>query len=101
MTESGGKGKKEDKERVGELLLISPLHSPLYNELQLWLQIKTELFSLLGDYLQSGAWWRYDHNRPEGKRTPPGREEEREEGGKRRRRKRRGEKQGRREVKGG
>lgn len=62
MTESGGKrGKKEEKgrERVRGVLLISPLHSLFYNELQLWLQIKTELFFFLsffsGDYLQLGA----------------------------------------------
>lgn len=43
------KGKKEEKERVRGVL-ISPLHSLFYNELQLWLQIKIGLFSffLLG-----------------------------------------------------
>ena len=55
-----GKKEKKGRERVWGVLLISPLHSLFYNELQLWLQIKTELFFFFlsffsGDYLQSGA----------------------------------------------
>lgn len=74
-----GKKEKKGRERVWGVLLISPLHSLFYNELQLWLQIKTELF--FSFFLSSPViicsqvpGWRYDHNRAEGERTQPGRE---------------------------
>lgn len=51
----GGEKRERWREWGGAINLC---HSQFYNELQLWLQIKTELFSFffLGDYLQSGAW---------------------------------------------
>lgn len=88
------RGKKEEKERVRGVL-ISPLHSLFYNELQLWLQIKTELFFFFFS-LSAGViicsqvpGWRYDHNRAEEERTQPGGKEE-EEGVDRKRRTGRG-----------
>jgi len=49
--------KQKREEMESGVLLICLSHSAVYNELQLWLQIKTELFLFFwGDYLQSGAW---------------------------------------------
>lgn len=73
------RGKKRRDGESDGVLLISLRHSALYNELQLWLQIKTEgfFFYFSSDYLQSGAWVEvWSQQRRERGRTMPEREEE-------------------------
>lgn len=58
--------RKKEEERVRGVLLN---YSPLYNELQLWLQIKKIgifFFFLRVIICSQVPGWRYDHNRAEG-----------------------------------